>query len=357
MAILGAGNLALTLAGDLALRLHGEFEVVIWAPASNRRNFDEIRGLGTLKLIGPDYEGSFTPRLEDSLTTVTRNADFIVLAVPTLGQEGILRQLLKFDLRRCVLVALPGSATSLAAHRVLFPNLSPKAIIESTTSPFACRRNGVHVQMLGLKTTFEVATTTSLDSNIRQSFERLFPNPLEWYPDTASIFLSNTNPVAHPPGILAAREAIERGDHPLPKFYRVFVPQVIERVLAIDNERLAIAAALNLKSETDLKYSQKWYGGAASHSKEFYQTYEGYAEIETPTTMHHRYLTEDVKHILVLWFEIATVFGVNVPAMRSVVEEASNVLNEDLFKTGRTLTSLGLGGASRNAIVKALNGK
>ncbi|CVI63925.1 NAD/NADP octopine/nopaline dehydrogenase family protein (plasmid) [Agrobacterium leguminum] len=356
IAILGAGNLALTFAGDVATRLNNKFNAVVWAPTSNRRNFNEVRGLGTLELVGPNYGGSFTPELEDDLETAISNAEFIFLTVPTLGQEGILRQLVKFDLSKSVLVALPGSATSLTCRIVLFPSHSPVAVIESTTSPYACRRIGKHVHMLGLKTTFEVASTRPLSIDVKSRLEALFPNPLQWYRDTASIFLSNCNPVAHPPGILVAREAIEQGISPLPKFYREFVPQAIERVLAIDRERLEIVDALGLESETDFAYSKKWYGGQATHSKEFYETYDGYAEIETPTTMHHRYLTEDVKHIMVLWVQIAQVAGVEAPAMSSVIKEASDVLNEDLFATGRTLASLNLHDANPYRIVKALNG-
>ncbi|MCF1496429.1 D-vitopine dehydrogenase [Agrobacterium vitis] len=99
----------------------------------------------------------------------------------------------------------------------------------------------------------------------------------------------------------------ECGLSPLPKFYRGFVPQAIERVLALDNERLEIVRALGRHSETDFEYSKKWYGGQA-------------------------------------------------PAMNSVIEEAGLVLEENLFETGRTLASLGLARAPLNRIVEALNG-
>ncbi|NTI26715.1 vitopine synthase (plasmid) [Rhizobium rhizogenes] len=354
VAILGAGNLALTLAGDLARRL-GQAPS-IWAPISNRSSFNDVRRLGSLELVGPDYAGEFKPQLEDDLETAISGAAFIFLTVPTLGQQGILRELANFNLSSSVLVALPGSATSLACKQTLVPTFAPIAVIESTTSPYACRRVKARVLMLGVKATFEVATTQPLSEEVKGRFEVLFPNPPQWYQHPASIFFSNTNPVAHPAGILAARGSIEQGILPIPKFYRQFVPQAITRVIAIDEERLAIADALGLESETDFEYSKKWYGGHASNAKEFYENYEGYAEIETPKTMNHRYLIEDVKHILVLWVEIAEAIGVQVPEMKSVVQEASDVLNEDLSRTGRGLSSLNLGDANANAIVRALNG-
>ncbi|MCZ7448131.1 NAD/NADP-dependent octopine/nopaline dehydrogenase family protein [Rhizobium rhizogenes] len=356
IAILGAGNLALTLAGDVACRLGGEFRAVIWSPPFNRRNFNDVRALGTLELIGPNYGGSFTPILLDDLEAAISNAEFIFLTVPTLGHEGIIRQLLNFDLSNCILVGLPGSATSLSCRRILFPSHSPAAVIESTTSPYACRRTGKCVHMLALKSTFEVATTRELADGVKSRLGAIFPNQLQWYRDVASIFFSNTNPCAHPPGIIEAKDMIERGINPLPKFYRYFVPRAIERVIAVDNERLAIVEALGLESDTDFGYSKKWYGGEANNSKVFYETFAGYAEINTPTTVHHRYLTEDVKHIMVLWVQIAEVAGVQVPTMKSIITETSEILKENLFETGRTLASVNLGGADRYAIVNALNG-
>lgn len=77
VAILGAGNLALTFAGDIARRLNEEVTAVIWAPTTNRRNFNEVRGIGTLELVGPDYEGAFTPQLEDDLEAAILDAEFI----------------------------------------------------------------------------------------------------------------------------------------------------------------------------------------------------------------------------------------------------------------------------------------
>ncbi|ACM39713.1 D-vitopine dehydrogenase [Allorhizobium ampelinum] len=94
IAILGAGNLALTLAGDIALRLSGRVHAVIWAPPSNRSNYTQVRSIVTLQLVGPTYGGSFEPQLEDDLQAIISDAEFVFLTVPTLGHEGILRQLL-----------------------------------------------------------------------------------------------------------------------------------------------------------------------------------------------------------------------------------------------------------------------
>lgn len=193
-----------------------------------------------------------------------------------------------------------------------------------------------------------------LDTSSRAAIASLFPQRLEWYQDLASIFFSNTNPVTHPAGIIHAKEAIESGIRPLPPFYKTFVVCAIDVILAVDNERLAIVKALGLQSDTDIGFLNKWYEADAADSKTFYQTYEGYAGIETPHTIDHRYLKEDVKYIMVLWLEIASVCGVKVPVMESIVDQASTALNEDLRQTGRTLSSLGLFGADNDVILRAL---
>lgn len=165
VAILGAGNVALTLAGDLARRL-GQVSS-IWAPISNRNSFNSVRSLGSLELVGPDYGGDFQPQLEDDLETAISGAAFIFLTVPTMGQQGILCELANFNLSSSVLVALPGSATSLACKQTLTPAFAPIAVIEATTSPYACRRVNAQVLMLSVKRTFEVASTQALSEEVR----------------------------------------------------------------------------------------------------------------------------------------------------------------------------------------------
>lgn len=88
----------------------------------------------------------------------------------------------------------------------------------------------------------------------------------------------------------------------------------------------------------------------------FYQNFAGYADIATPDTIHHRYLKEDVKHIMVLWEEIALVCGFKVPAMTSNINEASAALNKNLRETGRNLSKLGLDGADGKEILRVLSG-
>lgn len=356
VAILGAGNLAFTLAGDLLLRHKNTYEVTVWAPENHRLSFNEVAELGCLYLRGSANDGAFKPNLEDDLGRAVSSAEFIVLAVPTLGHESILNALALFDLSASFLVALPGSGTTLIAKQILSSELSPKAIIETTTSPYACRRSGATINMLGIKSAFEISASEDLSSASKDRISTLFPNRLEWYPNIASIFFSNANPVAHPAGILNAKEAIQCRLRPLPNFYGKFVAEAIERVNSVDAERLAIVRALGLKSETDFDYSKKWYGTDAPGPREFYEIFEGYADIETPTTMNHRYLTEDVKYIMVPWVAIAKICNVDVKTMESIVHEASRVLEENLSQTGRTLRSMGLDGAGPEEILRALNG-
>ncbi|KAI3469766.1 hypothetical protein Pfo_026429 [Paulownia fortunei] len=226
--------------------------------------------------------------------------------VPKLGHAGVLAVLAEHDLSTSRLIDLPGGGFTLYAKRLLRPKLSSKH--------------------------------------------------LEWYQGLALILFSNTNLITYHAGFILVKEAIENGISPLPPFYKTFVVGAIDVILAVDNERLAIIKALGLQFDTDIGFLNKWYEADAADSKTFYQTYEGYTGIETPDTIDHRYLKEDVKYIMVLWLDISSVYGVKVPIMESIVDQASTTLNEDLRQTGRTLSSLGLAGADNDVILRALNG-
>ncbi|XP_062088622.1 uncharacterized protein LOC133795182 [Humulus lupulus] len=355
VAILGAGNLAWTLAGDLLLRPKSNYEVTVWTPLDHRSAFDVVAAGGPLQLTGV-ATGQFFPALETDLGVAIKSADFIIVTVPTLGQVDILNALAEHDLSTSTVIALPGGGFTLLAKRLLRQEQFPKFILETSTSPYACRKSGNTVSILGLKRQIEIATSKKLHTTTKAAIAALFPQRLEWYQDLASIFFSNVNPVAHPAGILRAREAIESGVRPLPLFYKECIPAAIGVVLAVDEERLAIVKALGLQSNTDIGYSKAWYGTDAPDSKTFFETYEGYATIEAPSSINHRYIKEDVKYIMVLWVQIAVVCGVKVPVMEYIIDQASNAVNEDLRHTGRSLASLGLEGADKDAILRALNG-
>ena len=68
--------------------------------------------------------------------------------------------------------------------------------------------------------------------------------------------------------------------------------------------------------------------------------------LEGPNDLNGRYLVEDAPYTLVCMSSIGDVAGVQTPLMKSVVSLAGALKNEDYWKTGRTLDTVGLAGMS-----------
>ena len=159
--------------------------------------------------------------------------------------------------------------------------------------------------------------------------------------------LQNGNPVIHPAVTLLNTGLLERtgGDF---LFYEEGVTEGVGRLIeAVDNERLAIAAALGVTilSEPQIGVQQGYM--LEENYSTGYSTAPGFLGIQAQSQLDHRYLTEDVGWSLIFLTDLAARLGVPTPAMDAVITIASVVLARDFrAEAKRTVSSLGLDGLS-----------
>jgi opine dehydrogenase len=85
------------------------------------------------------------------------------------------------------------------------------------------------------------------------------------------------------------------------------------------------------------------------------QTVPNYRHSKGPTSLDHRFITEDVACSLVPLSEFADLAGVNTPMIDSVIALSSVLTKTNLRATGRTLATLGLAEQSYKQIVEGIN--
>src|ERR1035438_6104079 len=71
-----------------------------------------------------------------------------------------------------------------------------------------------------------------------------------------------------------------------------------------------------------------------------------YVGIKAPSTVHHRYLLEDVPTGLIPLIELGTAAGLTLPTLRSLVTLAEVTMGIDTWRQERSLESLGLNNLS-----------
>ena len=250
------------------------------------------------------------------------------------------------------MLVCPGScAGAIAFKRTLGvePEDDRFVVGESHTLPYAVRITGPAAITVFLK----LSTSMFVAGLPRTGTDRLYELIAEVWPATVKAdsvmqtTLQNGNPVIHPAVTLlnAARIEGTGGDF---LFYEDGVTEGVGRLIeAVDNERLAIAAALGVTvlSEPAIGVEQGYM--TEENYSTGYSTAPGFLGIGAQSQLDHRYLTEDVGYSLILFTDLAARIGVPTPVMDAVIQVTSVVLARDFRAEGRrTLRSLGLDGLS-----------
>lgn len=137
-----------------------------------------------------------------------------------------------------------------------------------------------------------------------------------------------------------------------------FTPSVTEVVRAMDDERAEVARALEVQVPTLLEWVEATYGVRGDDPYGVVQTLhrDVYGPLPAPTSLVHRYLTEDVPCGAVPVTDLARQLGVPAPVTAAGVTVADALLGTSWARTGRTMARLGLEGASAGEIHRRLLG-
>jgi opine dehydrogenase len=286
-------------------------------------------------------------------------SDYIFVLLPSFGQDAVFDLLIPHLRDEHIITSMPGNFGSIVLQqKVQQANLKTKAVFAETNSIIhACRRVGPgQVIITGAKETMPIGVLPS--SETARTIERLqpiLPAKLEAFPTVLEIALTNINMIAHPTTTLLNMGWCETRQGQF-LFYKEGISKSVAKVLAkVDEERCETIRRLGLKNNpTFLDVVKMFYNAEYKDIYEFAsqsKVHEGYTSPKDP---HSRYITEDIPYLLVPLFELGQSVGVTCDAIRSVIELASIMNEEDYFKTGRTLKQMGLANLSPEAIIERL---
>ncbi len=345
VAVLGAGNGGVAAAFDFAQHGH---EVSLCATPEFGTNVVAVNQAGGITASG-DLEGFAPIRYSGhDHGEALEGAELVVLVAPTYGIEPHAKAAASYLTEVKSVLVCPGScAGAIAFKRAAGLDLDDERVIvgETSTLPYAVRVTEPGVINVFLK----LATDVYLAALPRSGTDRLYDLVKDVWPaveKAESVFqttLQNGNPVIHPAVTLLNAGLLERthGDF---LFYEEGVTEAVGRMIeAVDNERLAIAAALGVPilSEPEIGVRQ---GYMREHNySTAYSTAPGFLGIKAQSELDHRYLTEDVGYSLVFLADLAARLGVPTPVIDSLITVTSVVLARDFRAEGvRTLKTLGL---------------
>lgn len=354
--VIGAGNGGLAMAGHLALK---GFDVRLYNRHSERLH--AIQQSGTIQLVAIDHDelphGEGPIRLATSdMAEALHGVDIVMVVVPATGHTFIAEQCAPHLQDGQVVVLHPGrTGGALEFHHILRTrgNQADIVVAEAQTLLYACRiMNPAQVRIFGMKHSVPVAAlpayrTPELVKRLRPAYHEFVPGD-----NVMKTSMNNIGAVFHPAVTVlnCARIESTRGDF---EYYIEGISRSTAQVLeALDEERVAVAAAMGFRCMSAREWLYVAYGAAGKTLFDAIRANQGYYGISAPPGIDHRYLWEDVPMSLVPIASMGDMLGVPCPTMKAIIHIASLLSGCDYWETGRTVEKMGLAGLSLQQITR-----
>ena len=356
VAILGSGNGALAMAFEWARAGHDiymfdfpQFDRQIKAINAEGGIFSEgqMEGFQPIKYAGHD------------ISVCLKDAPLVFAVGPAYATEPFGKACAPYIEDGQVYVVCPSSCMG----AIIFKNaLGLKiddyrvTVSDTGTLPYAVRiiADGKIAVYNRLPAGYHLATLPSSKNDMVFDMIQPVHTGIEKAKNIFQTCLQNANPMLHP-CITTLNAARIEG----PKdffFYEEGVTPGVGRLLkAIDDERIALGAAMGLEIENDPHISIRQGYLTEENYDNAYATAPGFTGILAQTQLDYRYYNEDAGFGLVLWVDLADRLGLEIPTIRAMLQIVSAIMGRDYkAEKARTLDSLGLAEYSLEELVKIL---
>ncbi len=350
VAILGAGNGGCASAVDFTLR---GFDVALYNRTLGRIE-EIIKQNNCLKYEGVWGEGGCKlPIVSTNIEEILEDADLIMLNVPGPGHEAYAKVIAPYLKEDSILLMNPGHSGG-ALHmaktlKELGINFTVK-IAETNTLSYISRMkdsNTIHVSSTD-KPVMVGVFPNAYKTEVMEHINKFYPK-MKSAANVLESTLSNLNAMFHPQGMVLNAGWIEftKGDF---KFYYEGITPAIGRVIdEMDKERIEVGRAfgLELKSFCDTLYEAGSTTKEAAESNSAYkacQESEANKFIQSPATLDHRYMHEDICSGILVFSCLGKVANIPTPITDAHITLASSLMNIDYWTEGVNLERMGIEG-------------
>ncbi len=212
---------------------------------------------------------------------------------------------------------------------------------------YPCRLTGPAEVLVALpKSSKKIAAFPAKDTNkVITKLKDVYK--LERGTNVLEVALSSFNIVIHLPASLLNTGAIEQSGGKYYLFRQGMTPSVLRCIDAVKKERAALFAALGYT------LSPSDFLERVTRQSEFPEL-DRFRDLIGPTSMQHRYITEDAFVGQALMVSLGEMINIPTPISKALITLASVINQTDYLKLGRTTENLGLSGLSINELNKFL---
>lgn len=338
VAVLGAGAIGLGTTAALMERGH---TVRLWSPSGAGTVF---LAEGKALVAEGAIVGRFTPQRAASAQAAIEGADIVLVAVPGNGHRSVIDAACDhLASGQTVVISSHCSLSALYLSRRLAEKRLACPIVAWATTVTTGRRvppGGVAVATL--RKEVDVAAIPARDSPAALATCRaLLGERFRVREDLLAIALSNLNPPTHMANALCNLTRMEKGERWAN--YDGITESVGRLIEALDRERLAVAAAYGLTVRSVHEHMRLSFDlPAGSMAEMACVLHARRGGPPGPTTLEHRYVTEDVPFGLVPLIAIARAAGVAVPLHEAGVALFTALYGRDFAAENDLLPAIGV---------------
>lgn len=353
--VIGAGNGGLAIASHLALKGHAVYLYSIF-----KEELEPIIKKGGIELEGVEEKGfAILDKVTNDIKLAIDSADLVMIVTPANAHEKIARDCAPYLKDNQVVILNPGrTGGALEFDKVLKEEkIKNKPIIgEAQTLIYACRKiSSTKVVIYGVKKSLSVASFPA--RNIGKLMKVLGRAYSQFVPavNVLETSLNNFGAIFHPAPTILNSARIELGEK-FDYYHEGITPIIATFLEKIDKERMEVAKALRVKTQSAVDFLKESYGVEGNSLYEAIQNNIAYKGIRAPSTINTRYLTEDIPMSLMPIASIGYQLCIPTPNMDSIIKIGSTMLKTDFWKLGRTVDKLGLSNLSSIRILNLVNG-
>ncbi|MCX7776021.1 MAG: NAD/NADP octopine/nopaline dehydrogenase family protein [Spirochaetaceae bacterium] len=347
--VAGAGHGGVSMAGHLG---------VMGFPVQMYNRTDEhlaaIRWYKGIEVEG-EVEGFGPVRLATSnIGEAIEGADVIMIVTPSTAHYGMATAMAPFLKDGQIVVLNPGRTGGALEFRAALQRegcTTRPVIVEAQTFLYASRmiqRNRGHI--FRIKNGVPVAALPSfLTPAALKVLDVAFPQ-FSAGSNVLATSLENIGAVFHPALTLLNAAWIESTGGDFEYYLQGISPSVARILQKIDDERLALARALGIRTVSAREWLYLTYDSVGDDLCSAIRATSSYAGIKAPPTVNHRYVWEDVPMSLVPMASMGALYGVPTPAIDFTIDLANMMHDTDYRRYGRTVETLGIQGMSVEAL-------
>ncbi len=348
-AVIGAGNAGSTVAAHLKLlgKEVSLYDVIESQLAPIIENNNTVTLTGNINVTGEAKIDLVTMNLAEAIA----GAELIVCTTPAHVHKFVAKDLASCLVSGQILMLNPGRTGGVLEVRKVLQKQGCQAdvtVVEAQTVLYACRRDSATINVFGVKQKVPCAGLPNTGmSHFIELIQSVFPQFVLAEDGLWGTSLNNIGMLFHPTPTLLNLGRMESGQ-PFDYYIDGFSPSIAYTVEKLDAERLKVAQAIGVKLPTAIEWLESNYNAVGKNLYEALQNNDSYRGIKAPLMANIeakkslRYVVEDVPSGLVPVSELGKKFGVETPAIDTIINLANTMFDADFRASGRNLDQLGL---------------